>query len=315
MSVKAIRVTNKTPELVDLPRIDNVPPDHVRVDIVSSSICGSDLHLIDLGFAEGRVLGHEFAGRTPDGTAVAVEPMLHCGTCAPCNDGLRGMCSGESALMGVMVDGGMATEIVVPTSALVELPSGIDIANASLVEPLAVATHAVLRSNLKSDERVLVLGAGPIGLATAAVLADREHACDISARHAHQQEAAVRLGASIEVADGYDVVIDAVGSTDSIRQAVRLLRPRGRLVMVASFWEPVSVDMGFLMKEIDLRSSSMYGGIPPQRDFDVAARTLANNPAIVDALITHRFPLDGATEAFETAANRAAGAIKVVFEI
>ncbi len=313
--MKAIRISNKVPELVDVPSPEHVPPDHVRVKIVSSSICGSDLHLIDLGFAEGMVLGHEFAGATPDGTHVAVEPMLHCGVCDPCGDGLRGMCTGESALLGVMADGGMTEEIVVPISTLVELPASIDIANASLVEPLAVASHAVRRAALEAGDRILVIGAGPIGLAVAALLAGHGVSCDITARHPHQQAAAEMLGASLDATDGYDVVIDAVGSTDSIKQAVRSLRVRGRLVMVASFWEPVTVDMGILMKEIDFFSSMTYGGIVPNRDFDIAARILASNPTIADALITHRFPLDGATEAFATAADRAAGAIKVVFNL
>lgn len=314
MTGKAIRIVDKTPELVDLPRITDVPADHVRVKIVSSSICGSDLHMIDMGIVEGLVLGHEFAGITPDGTAVAVEPVLSCGACSPCDDGLRLMCP-DHALLGVRVDGGMATEAVVPTSTLVELPSGIDIATASLVEPLAVATHAVRRGELAANERVLVIGAGPIGLATAAVLNGMGFSCDITARHPHQQEAATKLGASLDISDGYDVVIDAAGTTDSIRQAVQLLRTRGRLVMVATFWEAVSVDLGILMKEVDLYSSMGYGGAVPDRDFDAAARTLAANPAIADALITHRFPLDGATEAFATARDRAAGAIKVVFDI
>lgn len=314
MTVKAIRVTDSKPTFVEMPRIQEVPTGHVRVSVVSSSICGSDLHMIKMGIVEGLVIGHEFAGRTPDGTAVAVEPMLHCGACGLCDDGLRMLCA-DHALLGVRNDGGMATEVVVPTSMLVELPSGIDIASASLVEPLAVATHAIRRGALSDGERVLVIGAGPIGLATAAVLGGMGIACDITARHSHQQNAASMLGASLDIGDGYDVVIDAVGTTSSFAQAVQLLRPRGRLVMVATFWDPVSVDLGILMKEVDVFSAMGYGGKAPDRDFDSAARTLANNPVIAEALITHRFPLDGATEAFATAADRAGGAIKVVFDI
>lgn len=315
MTNKAIRIIDGQPQLVDLPRVDDVPADHVRVKVVSSSICGSDFHLIDMGIAEGLVLGHEFAGTTPDGTAVAVEPIKHCGHCASCDDGFRSSCTGDTALLGVSTDGGMATEVVVPATTLVELPGGVDVSVASLVEPLAVATHAVNYGELKGGERVLVLGAGPIGLATAAILAERGVPCDISARHPHQQEAAEMLGATLNVRDGYDVVIDAVGSSGSIGEAVQALRPRGRLVVVGTFWDPVSIDVGIQMKEIRLIPSMTYAGLAPNRDFDTAARALANNPLIAEALITHRFPLDGAADAFEVARDRAAGAIKVVFDV
>lgn len=313
MTGKAIRVIDKQPTLVDLPRVDEVPADHVRVEIVASSICGSDIHMIEMGIVDGLIVGHEFAGRTADGTAVAIEPVRSCGSCFSCDDGLRMLCA-DHGLFGVRMDGGMATEVVVPQSALVKLQSGLDLATASLVEPLAVATHAIRRAAPTDGEKVLVIGAGPIGLCTAAMLQDMGVACDITARHPHQQESASRLGASLDLSDGYHVVIDAVGSSSSIRQAVSLLRPRGRLVMVATFWDPVSINLGMLMKEVDVISAMGYGGTAPDRDFDRAAQALANNPAIADALITHRFPLDGAAEAFATAADRAAGAIKVVFE-
>ncbi len=314
MTGKAIRIVDKKPELVTLDRVADVAEGHVRVEVVSSSICGSDLHMIEMGIVEGLILGHEFAGRTPNGTAVAIEPLQHCGACVMCEDGLRGLCP-DHALLGIRLDGGMATEVVVPSSMLVEVPRGVDLKNASLVEPLAVATHAVRRADLASGERVAVIGAGPIGLACTAVLAAVGFDSDSSARHPHQQDAAARLGASLDVSDGYDVVIDAVGSSKSVRQAIRILRPRGRLIMVAAFWEPVSIDMGILMKEVDFFSAMGYGGIAPDRDFDMAARILGENPTIADALVTHRFPLDGATEAFATAADRAAGAIKVVFDV
>ncbi len=312
--MKAIRISEKTPELVDIEPVADVPSGQVRVKVVSSSICGSDLHMIEKGFAEGRVLGHEFAGLTPDGTAVAVEPVANCGTCGPCGQGLRVMCTGAT-LFGVAADGAMAEEVVVPTSALVELPDGVDVANASLVEPLAVATHAVRRAAIAPGERVLVVGAGPIGLATVAVLSGMGIQATCAARHPHQQTAAESLGASLEVGDGYDVVIDAAATTGSIRDSVRSLRIRGRVVVVGTFWDPVEIDLGILMKEVDLYSSMAYGGTAPDRDFDHAARLLGENPSIASALVTHRFPLDGAAEAFATANDRSSGTIKVVFDV
>lgn len=310
--MKAIRIEGGKPQWVDIP-VPEGPG--VRVDVVSASICGSDLHMMKAGMVEGLVLGHEFAGTTPDGTPVAVEPVVSCGECMACSAGDRPFCENGTSIVGVSLQGGMAESVVVPEATLVKLPSGTDLRSASLVEPLAVAVNGVDRARVAAGERVLIIGAGPIGLAVAAILGARGIAVDISARHPHQQASAERLGASLEISDGYDVVMDAVGTTASIAEAVSRLRPRGRIGLVGTPWEPAAVDMGACMKEVEILTAVMYGGNPPNRAFDEAARVLAEGPEIPGALITHRFPLEAASEAFDAAADRAAGAIKVVFEV
>lgn len=301
--------------------------DGVRIRVASVSICGSDLHMLALGMAEGRVLGHEFAGVTPDGTAVAIEPVISCGTCWQCAQGERLQCESGSLGLGLHVDGGMATEVMVPAHTLVPLPTGLDVTLASVVEPLAVAVHGANRASIEAADRVLVIGAGSVGLAAAAVLRDRGCEFDVVARHTHQQEASQRLGADSvflrpdDSSGGYDVVIDAVGSTETIAASVEQLTPRGRLSMLGVFWEPVTISSAMLMKEVSLIPAMMYrGSFDPirssagdTREFSDAARILAEDPGIADALVTHRFPLDGAVEAFETAADRRSGAIKVAF--
>lgn len=289
--------------------------DGVLVKVVSSSICGSDLHLLRLGIAEGCVLGHEFAGYAPDGTAVAVEPTLGCFTCAPCLEGSRGHCAEGSQTMGVRVDGGMAEEVLVPAETLVPLPSGLDVKHGSLVEPIAVSLHAVNRIRPGPDERVLVIGAGPIGLAAVAVLTSFGIASDIAARHPHQQAAAERLGGSVQVSDGYDVIVDAVGTTDSMKQAIALLRPQGRICLAGTLWQPMTVGMALGSREATIVTSYGYGGTGLNHEFTNAARIVAETPELPPAMVTHRFPLDAGPEAFDVAADRAAGAIKVVFDL
>ncbi|MEZ5165449.1 MAG: zinc-binding dehydrogenase [Acidimicrobiales bacterium] len=119
---------------------------------------------------------------------------------------------------------------------------------------------------------------------------------------------------SVRTADGFDVVFDAVGTTGSLREAVRRVRQGGRICVVGSFWDPVEVDMGLLMQEATLIPAMMYARTPGGREIDAAAAVLATLPALGDALITHRYPLDAAAEGFAAARDRAAGAIKVVFE-
>ena len=310
--MKAIKVINKKPTLVDAPTPTS---DGVRVKVVSSSICGSDLHMMDSGLFGDHIIGHEFAGITDDGKAVAIEPLTGCGVCGFCDEGHSIHCASGFSLMGVMTDGGMAEYVTVPASKIIALPSGLDVANASLVEPLAVAIHGVERSRIGQKDRVLVVGAGPIGLAIGAVLRSKGIAYDIAARYHHQQRAAEMLGGNLNPDGHYDVVIDAIGSAASLKQATALIKPMGRIGLVGMFWEPTKLEQEFWTKEAQLIPAAGYFCKSPSRSFEAARTLLHQNPDIAEALVTHRFPLDAVQEAFDVARDRAAGAIKVVFDI
>ena len=310
--MRAVRIIDGAPVLEQL---DGPTGEGVTVRVVSSSICGSDLHLIDGGLAEGMILGHEFCGYAPDGTAVAIEPMASCGACAACADGHLSHCVDGASFYGIGLPGGMADEVTVQPGALVPLPSGLDPSIACLVEPLAVAAHGLNRARVTANDRVLVIGGGPIGLAAAAMLRHRGIDAVLSARHPHQQEAGERLGASLDVGDGYDVVVDCVATSGSLAEAVQRVRPRGRIGLVGTTWQPAELGIAACMKEVELLPAMTYRCRVPGRDFEEAAAALAAAPHIGDAVITHRFPLDGCAEAFATAADRAGGAIKVAFDV
>lgn len=311
--MKAVQVNNSIPQLVDIPAPEG---EGVRVQVRAASICGSDIHLLNTDFVEGAVLGHEFAGLTPDGTAVAVEPVQGCGECLSCTDGFTAHCDKQASHVGVMLQGGMAEYVVVPEHTLVPLPSGLDVRNASLVEPLAVGVHGVHRAGLQKNARTLVVGAGAIGLAAVAALHNAGFQPDVIARHEHQKAAAEGLGGVNRSGEGYDAVFDCAGSADSLRISQERVRPLGAVILLGTLWAPASIDMMLCQKEISLIPSMGYKmGAHPDRSFDAAARMLLEHPGIAETLITHRFPLDGVDEAFAAASNRAAGAIKVAFEI
>jgi threonine dehydrogenase-like Zn-dependent dehydrogenase len=310
--MRAVRARDRTVEVVDVP-----PPagDGVRVRIRSAGICGSDLHLVERGFVSGRTLGHELAGTTPDGTAVAIEPLLPCGECANCTAGAYNLCAlGPSIVIGIAHDGGMADELVVPERCLVRLPSGVRVEDACLVEPLAVAVHGLRRAGLRGGERVAVVGGGSIGLCAVAAARAAGARVDLVARHDAQRDAGARLGAG-EPGSGYDLVIDAAGSKSALEQAVALGRAGARLLLLATYWNGLELPgFALCLKEVDVVPANTYGRAGASRDVDVAASALAARPEIASALISHRFPLDAAREAFATAADRASGAIKVVLE-
>ncbi|MDJ0850882.1 MAG: alcohol dehydrogenase catalytic domain-containing protein [Myxococcota bacterium] len=310
--MRAVRAANGGVEVVQVP-----PPvgEGVRVRVAAAGICGSDLHILDVGMPTAGTLGHEFAGRLPDGRPVAVEPLAPCGDCAPCRSGEYNLCErGPGMLLGIGLDGGMAEEVIVPERALVPLPAGVDAKDACLVEPLAVAVHG-LRRLPRGPTRVAVIGGGTIGLC--AVAAARAGGAEVAlvARHAHQREAGTRLGA-VPAEGLYDVTVDCAGNAAALREAVDLCRPGGTLLLLATYWDDKLELPGFALtlKEIDVMPGSLYGRRGAARDVDVAAALLAREPAIAETLVTHRFPLDAAPEAFATARDRASGSIKVVLE-
>jgi 2-desacetyl-2-hydroxyethyl bacteriochlorophyllide A dehydrogenase len=313
--MRAVRATGDGG--VGVVHVDATVPEHaqdpVRVRVRSCGICGSDLHLA--GWNVPVTLGHEFAGVLDDGTAVAVQPNVWCGECDRCRAGDTNLCrSGLSRLHGVSVDGGLAEEVIVDRSCLVPLPETIGPDIGALVEPLAVAGHALQRVPLEPGARVLVIGGGSIGLSIVAVARSRRIDVDLSARYRHQHEAGERLGARRDLADEYGVVVDAAGTQSSLDDAVEKVRPGGAIVVAATYWDPVSFGTGVLTKEARIVPAAMYGHTHGAREFDLAAEVLAARPDLADVLISHRFPLDDAAEAFRVSGDRTAGSIKVVLE-
>lgn len=312
--MKAVRVLEGVPRTVDVAVPEGAG---VLIDVVSSGICGSDQHLVELGMLPPDLtLGHEFAGFTPDGTAVAVEPVRGCGVCAHCLDGDYQVCTEAlPSLLGLGTNGGMAEQALVPAASLVPLPGVVDVSDACLVEPLAVAVHGFQLIGLRRGQRVAVVGGGTIGQCAAAVA--RSSGCEVAlvARHEAQMAAAERLGATAAGDGGYDVVVDCAGSSSGLELAAQMTRPTGTILVLASYWSEVDFPgMQITLKEIRIVPSSMYGRSATGRDIDAAASILAAIPELPRAVITHRFPLDAAAEAFAAAADRSAGAIKVAFD-
>ena len=310
--MRAVRSEEGRPKVVDVPEPSG---DGVMVRVASAGICGSDQHM--LGFGLPTTFGHEFAGLLPDGTPVAVEPIAPCGVCDACRVGDLQLCVlGASMAFGVGRDGGMAEYCLAPASSITLLPSGLDPSVGCLVEPIAVAVHGIRRGGVRGSHRVAVIGGGTIGQ-TASLAAQMTGATvDLVARHDVQREAATRLGANDGVTDGYDIVVEAAGTDSALAQAANICRPGGTIIGLGTYWHGTVQMPGLAMgmKELNFVPAVMYGRSGPSRDFDVAATLLAHRPEVADALITHRFPLDAAVEAFEVARDRAAGAIKVVLE-
>lgn len=293
--------------------------DGILLTVTSAGICGSDLHLVAAGLS-GVILGHEFGGYTPDGALVAVRPTGECGACPSCRGGHPNTCRlAVSGLHGSAIDGGLTEQVLVDPSRLVPMPPGADASTVALVEPLAVAVHGVERSRIQRGQSALVVGAGSIGLLTVAVLVEHGVPVDIVARHTHQAAAAESLGARVvtEAGTDYDVAFDAVCTQQSLDACTQAARPRGTIVEYGLAWSTVAITNTMLLKEVSLVPTMFYAhdahtshphGVD---DFARAAQLLTKAPHIASSLVTHRFPLAQATDAFHVASDRSLGAIKV----
>ena len=309
--MRGVRNTEDGIQVLDLPEPEP-SGDQVRVKVAASGICGSDLHLVEWG-PMPVTLGHEFAGWLDDGTAVAVEPAVRCGTCDRCLAGWTQMCS-QGMTIGIGLDGGMADEVVVPGVCVVPLPDGLSVHDASLVEPVACAVHALDRAGVEDGMRVAVVGGGTLGIAAVAAAANAGCEVGIEARHPHQLAAAEAVGGV--PADGrYDVVIEAAGTSSAFAQAMELAKVRATVAVLGTYWQELAVAaMPLSMKELTVVGAYAYGHHAGHREVEDAAALLAAVPELAPALVTHRVPLADAAEAFRVAADRSAGAIKVTLE-
>ncbi len=309
--MRAVRNTNDGVTVLDVPEPQG---DGVVVEPIAVGICGSDLHVLALG-PNGVTIGHEIAARH-EGRTVAIQPFAFCGACVNCRNGNEHVCTvGARRVYGMQVDGGMAERFLVDPSCLVELPDSFDPAMACLVEPVAVGVHAASRVDLQPGMRVAVIGAGTVGLVGGAVVRSMGIEVDISARHAVQAQAAEKLGLHVGVSGRYDVVFEAAGTDAALAQAIGLCVPAGAVVLPGIYWGDVTIPgMALGLKEVRLLPAIYWGRHDGVREIDEAAALLARLPELPGALVTHRFPLDRAAEAFAVAADKSTGAIKVVVE-
>jgi (R,R)-butanediol dehydrogenase / meso-butanediol dehydrogenase / diacetyl reductase len=309
-------------------RVDEVPAPapgrhEVALRPLFTGLCGSDLHVWENGpinDGERMVLGHEFSAevievgaavadpRLRPGALVAVEPMWTCGTCGPCRRGAYNLCR-KMVWHGLSArSGGLAECTVVAPRMVHVLPSAIDAVQGALIEPIAVAHHAVGRLDLDSDPEsaaVVVLGAGPVGVAAVLDLQARGVRTVIVSEPSATRRAAAATAMAAAGADaayvvdpsatdlaeavrdatggeGADAAIDAAGVELAFRGAIAAVRPGGVVVTVAIYLQPVSYHpLMTLLSEIDLRSSCAY-----RDDF----------PAVIDLMTRGAFPLEGWVE-------------------
>lgn len=321
--------------------VPELRPGWLLLKVRASGICGSDLHLykektpfkIESELGEGRfVPGHELSGEVVRlgsevvdfaiGDRVAVEPLVGCGRCHWCKVGWYNLCA-NFRLIGFYYLGGLAEYCAVPAGNCFKLPQSVSFEEAATLDCISVAVHAVNKARVSNEDTVAVLGAGTIGLfalQSARMAGARE--VFVVGTHSFQLDLANTLGASKTIdakkepvvermmqltnGMGVDKVIEAAGGESStISDGIAMARRRGTVVTTGIFIKPMPIDLvGLLTKELNLSGAWGYGYWTHTKEFVMSLELLAKEKITAKPLITHRYPLEEVSEAYETAIDK-----------
>jgi L-iditol 2-dehydrogenase len=331
-------------------RLEEIPrptagPGEVLLRVASVGICGSDVHYYlegsigDQVISEPLVLGHEFsarvtepggaAGRLTAGQLVTVDPAIPCGRCESCEQGHPNLCPTIRFRGSPGIDGACAEYIAMPAENCFPLPEELSADEGVLLETLGIAIHSVDLSSLRPGQTVAILGAGPIGLLTAAVVKvagaaeiymtepleyRRQFALDYAA------DAVFDPGACDVVAEilgltggrGVDVVFEAAGAPETPAQAAELARPGGKVLVSG-----IPSDDTMTMKAGTVRRKGLTIKLVRRmkHTYPRAIRMVQTGRVQVKPLASHVYPLERVAEALETAATHADGVLKAIVRL
>ena len=340
--MKALLLTEYSKlEMADLP-VPQPAAQEVLIRVEACGICGSDVHGYD--GSSGRrippiVMGHEAAGTIESvgsavsnfhkGDRVTFDSTIYCGDCEYCRQGLMNLC-GHREVLGVSTPefrraGAFADYVVVPARVLYSLPASVSFAEAAMVEPLAVAVHAVAVSQIAKGSTAMVVGAGMIGLLVLQSL--KEAGCSqviVSDIDDTRLKLASDLGATATInaktsdpvaeikkltnGAGVDTALEAVGSTPTIKAAIESVKRGGTVTLIGNIAPTVEIPLqAVVSRQIRLQGSAASAGEYPQ-----AIELIARGAVTVKPLITAVAPLEDGAQWFTRLHNREANLMKIV---
>lgn len=311
--------------------VDDPTPDSsgLVMKVSYCGICGTDLHATREGLTTaccGQVLGHEYVGEIVEvgkeadgdwevGDRVCALPFIACGQCLPCAAGHFFECQNKKT-SGVDAPGGFAEYVVTGSRETIRLPDNLELQTASLVEPLAVGIHAVRIADVKAGSRVMVIGAGPIGL-TVALWARFFGARDVVVSELASSRSALakKMGATgviqpdpaagaeqlleqviAEAGGPPDVIFECVGAPGLLQQCIEIAPQRGKIIPVGVCEKPDAIMPFFgLVKELQIQFAIAY----TKDDYETCLAMLAEGRIDVSPMITDIVSLDELPDAFE----------------
>jgi 2-desacetyl-2-hydroxyethyl bacteriochlorophyllide A dehydrogenase len=314
-------------------------PDQVLVQVRYSACCATDFDLIDGTMPDQArypiILGHEWSGQVVEapseysvlvGKHIVADNLVTCGTCPACVAGRPNLCR-KMRELGFSLNGSHAEYLVTLARSVRVLPPGLSLKAAALAEPVGVALYGVRRARVALGDRVLVIGAGPIGLFAMQVCRAAGAAEIWQADLRPERLRLARLLGATRTLDlsktsltdalleaGYepDVVMECSGSPSAFAQAIKAVRTGGRVGVLGYYADDLAA---IRPSDIMMRDLEVLGAVCPTGAWDAAIALIADGRVNTEALITHTFPLAQFADAYETARGNRGDAIKVMLEI
>lgn len=310
-------------EVLDVPQPEIKQDNEVLVKIKRVGICGSDMHIYhgtNPLATYPRIVGHEVTGEVIEigsnvsgltvGDHVVIEPISYCGTCYACRSGRPNVCKGVS-VFGVHEDGGMREIVVLPEKQLHKVDPEISWDEAVMAEPYTIGAQAVWRGNVKEGNTVFIQGAGPIGICVLKMAKLNGATVIISDITNNRLEFAKENGADYTINptevdleskiyeitnnEGANIVIDAVGTPQTFELSVNVASAAGNVVTLGFNEKPSSIALlPITKKELTITGSRLQ-----TNQFGKVVEFINEKKLTHDGLITHKFHISEAKEAFE----------------
>jgi len=290
-------------------------PGELVLEVGSSGICGTDIHIMADDYPPAtlpRIIGHEFAGKVTQvgdgvegfavGDVVAADPNTYCGVCDWCRQGAYNLCPHWGAV-GLTTDGAMAEYVKVGARFAVKLPAGTDAEVGALIEPLSCVLHAFKHARFEPGHRLLIVGAGMLGLSALIVGKTRSLDSYLVEPHEFRRDYAMKLGAHAAASnvadlggpDTFDYVLDATGVKSAIEMGLAHLGTRGVFLQMGVAPTATRVEFSpYLMFE---KEWTIIGSMSVADSYPEAAALMPSVAEEMRTLVTHRFGLEQFSEA------------------
>ncbi len=327
-------------KFIDAPEPQITKPDDVKIKIMYTGICGSDILGLNGGHPTRKppvISGHESSGVVMEvgsavkdfkpGDRVAIEPQYSCQRCNACLSGRYNICPEKKVLGTIYWQGSFADYVIAPERTLLHIPESIDMKEAALLEPLAVGFHAVSMVEPRKKDTVVILGCGPIGIATELGCIDAgitqifmtdkidynlgiaKEIGALDTINVERQDAEQKIK-SLTNGDGADIIFIAAGAAEALDQAVRMVKPGGKVVIIAHFGKNVTWDpKSFRYKEALIYGTFMY----TRNDYLKVIKAVESGSINLSSMITAVYPIEECVEVFEKAKNHSIDYVKLLF--
>jgi 2-desacetyl-2-hydroxyethyl bacteriochlorophyllide A dehydrogenase len=341
--MKALQMSDvRTWKRIDIPEVGKPGPDQARVRVHRMGVCGTDVGCY-LGkfpfFAFPRIPGHELGVEVLEvgegvhnihlGDRCCVEPYINCGKCDSCVRGLSNCCE-HNQTFGVMCDGGLTEQVILPANKLHQANS-LSFDQAALVETLAIGCHAIDRGGPRPGENVLILGAGPIGLSAlefARLSQANVIVADINAQRLEFVAASMGVGQTVQLKGDdsdmeavrkfgngrlADVIVDATGNHHSMTRAFEFAAFGGRVVYVGITQNNLQFAHAPVFHRRELSLMASRNALP--RDFTRIINLIGQGKINTDPWMTHRASFDEVIGVFDQWIEPGSGVIKAIIEV